>query len=288
MTARKKTFRYPRLPAAAANRATSLHLRRPMTMFAKCWTRACSARAVGAVWAGRSESYGEFLAAVDFSGSGVPAETLLKALLHPAGGLIPQLSVAAAWSASLSGKLREALIADEPLVLLRGDLSSWTAEDREFLVRSLLDLVERNRFTGSIYDNAEAYTKLGHPGLADQLRPVIIDGTLGIQTRRLGLLIAEKCRLAELQPQLLQVALDANDHPDVRSLAISALKYCGGRQRSGAPSSFGVWPMRGRSARRHKGNALALLWPDYMTAAELFPLLTPSDAGYSGPMRCSR
>ena len=35
-TARKRAFRYPRLPAAA-NRATSLHLRRPMTMFAKCY-----------------------------------------------------------------------------------------------------------------------------------------------------------------------------------------------------------------------------------------------------------
>ena len=207
---------------------------------------------------------------------------MLKALLHPAGGLIPQLSVAAAWSASLSGKLREALIADEPLVLLRGDLSSWTAEDRESLVRSLLDLVERNRFTGSIYDNAEAYTKLGHPGLADQLRPVIIDRIFGIQTRRLGLLMA-KCRLAELQPQLLQVALDANDRPDVRPLAISALECCGGRQRSGAPSSFGVWPMRGRSARRHKKETLSrCCGPDYMTAAELFPSRPPGIRDFRG------
>jgi predicted NACHT family NTPase len=49
------------------------------------------------------QGYGEFLAAFYLFERGVPAETMLKALLHPAGGLVPQLSVIAAWAASLSG-----------------------------------------------------------------------------------------------------------------------------------------------------------------------------------------
>jgi hypothetical protein len=228
------------------------------------------------------QGYGEFLAALYLFERGVPAETLLKALLHPAGGLIPQLSVVAAWAASLSSGLRAALIADEPLALLHGDLSSWSSEDRASLVASLLDSVERKRFTASPYSNAEAYAKLNHPGLAAQLRPIITDGRLGVTTRRLGLLIAEKCRLAELQPELLQVALDAGDHPQVRARAVSALKYCGD---TGIPAL--IRPLAtgegGPDPRDEvKGNALDLLWPGHITAAELFPLLTPSVELYFG------
>jgi hypothetical protein len=88
-----------------------------------------------------------------------------------------------------------------PLALLRGDLFSWSDGDRTSLVKSLLDAVESKRITDSPYSNAEAYAKLNHPGLAAELRPFITDGQLSITTRRLALVIAEKCRLTELQPE---------------------------------------------------------------------------------------
>ncbi len=228
------------------------------------------------------QSYGEFLAALYLFERGVPAETMLKVLLHPAGGLIPQLSVVAAWAASFSGGFRAVLVADAPWALLRGDLSSWSAEDLASLVTALVASVEEKRFTDSLYSNAEAYAKLTHPGLAAQLRSVITDKKLSALARRLALLFAEKCRLADLQPQLLQVALDQRDHPGVRALAVSALKCCGD---AGVPAL--IRPLAagegGPDPRDDiKGNALELLWPGHMTAAELFPLLTPSVDLYFG------
>ena len=228
------------------------------------------------------QGYGEFLAALYLFERGVPAETLLKALRHPIGGLIPQLSGVAAWAGSLSGGLRAALTADEPVALLRGDLSSWSADDRNALVKSLLDAVESKRVINSPYSNAEAYAKLNHPGLAAELRPFITDGRLNVTTRRLALLIAEKCRLTELQPELLQVALDAADHPQVRAGAVSALKHCGDASvpdliRPLAAGHGGPDPQDDI-----KGNALDLLWPDHMTSAELFSLLTPTADNYFG------
>ena len=98
--------------------------------------------------------------------------------------------------------MRAALTADEPVALLKGNLSSWSADDRKALVKSLLDAVESKRVTDSPYSNAEAYAKLNHPGLAAELRPFITDGQLNVTTRRLALLIAEKCGLTELQPEL--------------------------------------------------------------------------------------
>lgn len=228
------------------------------------------------------QGYGEFLAALYLFERGVPAETMLKALRHPTGGLIPQLSGVAAWAASLSGALRAALIADEPIALLKGDLSSWSADDRKALVQSLLDAVESKQVTDSPYSNAEAYAKLNHPGLADELRSFITDGQRAAITRRLALLVAEKCKLTELQSELLQVALDAADHPQVRAGAVSALKRCGDGSvpvlvRPLAAGQGGPDPNDDV-----KGNSLDLLWPDHLTAAELFSLLTPTADNYFG------
>jgi hypothetical protein len=228
------------------------------------------------------QGYGEFLAALYLFERGVPAETVLKALLHPAGGLVPQLSGIAAWSASLSSGLRATLITDEPVALLKGDLSGWSADDKAALVKSLLNAVESKRVTDSQYSNAQAYTKLNHPGLATELRPFITDGGKSVPTRRLALLIAEKCRLTELQPELLQVALDPADHPRVRAEAVSALKHCGN---ANVPALIRPVAAGQDGPDPHddiKGNALDLLWPDHIAAAELFPLLTPTADNYLG------
>ena len=173
-----RTFPCPRLPAAAKrptsppSTATDDHVREVLD------TGLFSSRGEHRMgWA--HQGYGEFLAALYLFERGVPAETMLKALHHPTGGLIPQLSGVAAWAASLSGGLRAALTADEPVALLRGDLSSWSADDRKALVKSLLDAVESKQVTDSPYSNAEAYAKLKHPGLAAELQPFITDGQRG-------------------------------------------------------------------------------------------------------------
>ena len=48
------------------------------------------------------QSYGEFLAALYLNDKRVPAHIILQVLTHPTGGLIPQLTVVAAWTASLT------------------------------------------------------------------------------------------------------------------------------------------------------------------------------------------
>jgi hypothetical protein len=226
--------------------------------------------------------YGEFLTSLYMFERGVPAGTMLKALRHPAGGLIPQLSGVAAWAASLSSDLRAALTADDPVALLKGDLSSWGDNDRAALVRALLDAVEANRVTDSPYSNAEAYAKLNHPGLAAELRPFITDRQRGAMTRRLALLITDKCGLSELRPELLQVALDEDDDPYVRAGAVSSLKHCVDASAPALirPLAAGQGGLDPRDDI--KGNALDLLWPNHISAAELFPLLTPTADNYYG------
>ena len=71
------------------------------------------------------QSYAEFLAAHYLVAKGAPPRNVLKVLVHPSGGLIPQLSNVAAWAASLSKEIRKGLISQEPLALLKGDLANW-------------------------------------------------------------------------------------------------------------------------------------------------------------------
>jgi hypothetical protein len=228
------------------------------------------------------QGYGEFLAALYLFERGVPSDTMLKALLHPAGGLIPQLSGVATWAASLSGAVRAALIADEPLAILKGDLSGLSDDDRISLVKSLLDATENRKITDSPYSNAEAYSKLSHPRVAAELRQYIEDRRLVLPTRRLALLIAEKCGLIELQPLLLQVALSADDHPNARAAAVSALKRCGDASVPALIRPLAVGQTGPDPHDDIKGNALDLLWPDHLTASELFRALTPTADNYFG------
>ena len=72
------------------------------------------------------------------------------------------------------------------------------------------------------------------------------------------------------------------DHPHVRAGAVSALKYCGD---ASVPALIRPLAAGHGGPDPHddiKGNALDLLWPDHITAAELFPLLTPTADNYFG------
>jgi hypothetical protein len=78
------------------------------------------------------------------------------------------------------------------------------------------------------------------------------------------------------------VALDAADHPQVRAGAVSALKRCGDAAVPDLIRPLVVGQGGPDSQDDIKGNALDLLWPDHITAAELFPLLTPTADNYFG------
>ena len=103
-----------------------------------------SARGVARMgWA--HQSYSEFLAAHYLTTKGASPRNVLKLLVHPSGGLIPQLSTVAAWAASLNKEIRKGLISQEPLALLKGDLVNWSADDLAELTESLLAAYDRQR-----------------------------------------------------------------------------------------------------------------------------------------------
>jgi hypothetical protein len=236
----------------------------------------------GALMGWAHQSYAEFLAALYLVDKNVSPRNILKILLHPAGGLVPQLSAVAAWTASLSKEIREALIENEPLVLLQGDLANWNKNDLAALTTSLLTAFEKKNVPDFMLGIADYYARLTHPYLATQLRPYITDSTKNIISRRAAIMIAESCAVAELQPELLKVALDAASDPDLRARAVAALSMCGdesvpGQMLALAKGEVGPDPVNGI-----KGHALMILWPHYLNSSELFAMITPPNEGYFG------
>jgi len=159
------------------------------------------------------QGYAEFLAAQYLDAKEVLPPQILKILLHPAGGLVPQLSVVTAWMASISKDVRRELMRSEPMVLLQGDLTNWDESDLKDLTESLMVALDENRAHDFSIGITAFYERLNHPGLASQLRAYIVDASKNVVSRRTAILIAERCRLSPLQPDLLALAIDTADDP---------------------------------------------------------------------------
>jgi hypothetical protein len=227
------------------------------------------------------QSYAEFLAASYLDARGVSPANILKLILHPSGGLIPQLAVVAAWIASLSKAVRNEPMKVEPLVLLQGDLSGWTETDLEDLTGFILGAIESKAVSdfplASILDK-----KLNHSGIAAQLRLYINDSTKTIISRRTAMLIAEQCGLHELKHDLLDVALDKANDPHLRGRAISALSSCGGETVAERLIPVAKGEQGEDPQDEMKGYALEILWPGHLDAHDLFSLITAPCEGFVG------
>ena len=185
------------------------------------------------------QSYAEFLAADYLVTKQASTENILKILCHPSGGLIPQLETAAAWVASRSEAVRGRRITQEPFALLHGDLLSWSQSDLAALTDALLTAFHKQRAHDFGFGIALDYRKLAHPGLANQLRPYIIDPAKHVIARRAALMIARACFLRELQAELLAVALNPADDPSIRACGFGNRRHQR-RQRHGTAYTVGA------------------------------------------------
>lgn len=228
------------------------------------------------------QSYAEFLAADYLIARQVPARNILDVLRHPAGGLVPQLAMVAAWAASLDSDVRRELIEHEPIVLLHGDLTSWSETDLALLATALLKALDEDRAHDFSFGIDARYRKLAHPGLGAIVRPYLCDAGHKVVARRAAFRIAEACRLTELRDVLLTVALDQAADEHIRGCAVSALETCGNDSiwaalRPLALSGAGPDPFD-----EIKGHAIALLWPKHLDAETLFQNISAPRENYFG------
>jgi hypothetical protein len=230
------------------------------------------------------QTYAEFLAAWYLVERRVDSEKIYGLIFHPGADhkrLVPQLHETAAWLAGMSTPVFDAILATDPEVLLRSDITALDSQQRAKVVVALLESYEAEKLRGR--DDSNLYAKLSNPTLESVLKVYIGDPTRNENARRVALHIAGACELRSIEPDLISVVLDQTEREPVRIAAGYALIALGP-----SPLREKLKPLAKGLAGEDpsdalKGIGLQLIWPGYISAPELFELLTqPKKGNYYG------
>ena len=236
------------------------------------------------LFSGRGESrvgfahrtYTEFLAASYIAKSELNAAERLKLIRHADdsnGKTVPQLAEVAAWLASYDREVFDDLLRTDPQVLVRSDCADLSSEKKQELVARLLKLAEQGELLYQDWGHRDHYHTLNYSGIADQLRPVVVDVTQDEAARELAFTIAEECRVTELEQDIVAVALNVDDDERSRYLAARAVLIGGGEEARVALKPLGIGPPQHDSELRIRALVLGRLWPEHITCEELFASL---------------
>lgn len=235
----------------------------------------------GLRWSHRS--YAEFLAAWYLKLRKLSASRIVHLLVHasdPERRIVPQLHEVAANVAHMVPGALEMVLRHDPEVLVRSDMTAAGADEREAAVDALLKLYaeERAHEPFSLPINYESFA---HPKLAGQLRPYLVNNHWNIEVRRLAISLVEECAVKELQGELADLALDDSQPMLVRIKAADAVKEMGD-----SGTRLRLKPLAYKDATDEyedlRGAAFMAVWPEHMSADELFDALTDPPDSLSG------
>jgi len=227
------------------------------------------------IWA--HQTYAEFLAAWYCINERMSPTQILSLIVHQNDlekRIVPQLNETAAWLASMSISVFRGIIHIDPEVLLRSDAFGADPNDKYVLVEALLEQYDIEKIMDDQYDIYFLYRKLNHPGLANQLRPFIVDKSKGFLVRRVAINIAEQCQLQILQKELLPIAFDKSQFHPTRVEAATAISKIGTEEAKALLKQFVISSIEDDPDDQLKGCGLLSAWPDHLTAEELFSSLT--------------
>jgi predicted NACHT family NTPase len=227
-------------------------------------------------WAHRT--YAEFLAARHVIQQKMVLPQVMNLLIHPddpEGKLVPQLHGAAAWLASIDPKIFKEIVKTDPDVLLQSDVLSTDEASRVALVESFLTMLDERKIQHPGYEAHWLYGKLTHPSLAAQLRPLIQDQTRSLVARQGAIDIAVACEVKVLQDDLANIALDQAEPLQLRIPAAYAVARLGDSAVRARMVPLAAGQAGEDPGDELKGCGLRAVWPEHMTASELFALLTP-------------
>jgi len=224
------------------------------------------------------QTYAEFLTSRYVKKHGMPIKQVRPLIFHPSNQgrkLVPQLHEVAAWMAVTNSDVLGAVATSDPEALLGAAAASLSGEQREAVVDSLLRQASAGRTLHLQWGRYGSYHKLGHPRLAAQLRPYLTDSQKTQGARLLAVSIARACRIEELGAELADVALDPTVDKFLRHHAAATAAEIGTSEVRARLRPLAFGEAGDDPDDELKGSGLRALWPEFITADELFDLLTP-------------
>jgi CHAT domain-containing protein len=226
-------------------------------------------------WAHRT--FVEYLTARYLNMRGLSVDEVFKRLSSPHSPrtIVPGLRETAAWLATMSDDFFHELLRSDPTTLLESDFAQVGPAERAQLVGSIVSKIHAREIVElpSLPNDGQG---LNHPRLAEQLQPYITDRKYHRDARTTAIYIAELCGLKALHGDLVRIALDETESHDVRTSAARAIAHVGAPEakRRLRPLALGV--AGADPDDELKGIALKALWPEDLSASDLFECISES------------
>lgn len=220
------------------------------------------------------QTYAEFLAAWYLQHRQLTLEQMMSLIVHPGdpdGKLVPQLQETAAWLSSINQKVFQEVMKTNPDILLNSSVATADDTVKANLVESLLKLYDEEKL---LYEpRYGAYIHLKHQNLAAQLQPYIYDATKNETARYVAIEIAQQCEVKLLQGDLVNIALAPEQPYWVRVNAADTICLIGDEETKARLKPLATGKAGDDIENELKGYGLRAVWPNHITAAELFNIL---------------
>jgi hypothetical protein len=223
------------------------------------------------------QTYAEFLTGRYCKHRSMPIEQIRSLIFHPSDQgrrLIPQLHEVAAWMSTADPEILEAVANSDPEALLGAAAASLSDDQRGLVVDCLLQQASEGRMLHLRWELFWLYRKLKHPQLPYQLSPYIRGKDKAVGARHVALDIARSCQVEEAGTDLADIALDSSADAGLRNSAAAAAAALASREVRARLRPLAFGEAGDDPDDELKGSGLKALWPDLITASELFPLLT--------------
>jgi hypothetical protein len=224
------------------------------------------------------QTYAEFLAARYLFERRLTIDQINSLIFHggePASKMVPQLGETSAWLASMVPEVFSEIVAHDPEILLRSDVSALTDIAREALANALLTATDNEHIYPVDLSVRTNLGKLSHPNLAAQLTPYISQTAKCELSRNLAIDIAQACRVTSLSENLATVALDRSQPISIRINAAHAVARVGEQPAKARLKPLATEDQDDDENDELKGCALQAAWPHSLNSEDLFRLITP-------------
>jgi hypothetical protein len=188
--------------------------------------------------------------------------------------IVPQLAETAAWVVGTNDDFLTRVLEIDPEILLRSDVARIQGNRKKQIVDAILEKSNHLELFDN-FDTRRFLSGLKHDHLAEQLRDYIGNDALNVTVRRLALEIAEECKLAELNDDLLKILHQPDVDQRVKESAARVLLKTLPTERLNELEPL-VRGQCGPDPEDHlKGYGLIRLVPEHWSLSESLQHITP-------------
>lgn len=220
----------------------------------------------------RHQSYAEFMAARYLSDENTPIKEILDRSLAPDGKFASHLHDTLRWLIEMRSDVLPEVIQRQPMLVLRADLSHLSEDEVRTIYEGVLSLEDPDFYSYEAWNLGKF--QASHPCAKDILLPHLIDKRRSPSLRLFVLRLMEHLDIREIDDALLRLALDKNEEQVIRSVAAGRICDAGSGESKLQLKPY-VYGRNDDPEDELKGYALQALWPDHLTAEELFSAISP-------------